>query len=1093
MGHGVSSRISGESWRQRSCSRLGEKALHLPAEASMVFAMSKSLCFCVGYLVAGPGLVPVAKAEEGVLISEFMAQNVSGLQDDHGEASDWIEIYNSGEREQSLAGWFLTDSEDDLTKWKFPEVSLAPQTRLVVFASGRDQRDVPEPQEIRERNRRRLRDVGLPEQFLDRVPADQLERFLQQMERQRGRGNGGLAEGEPLPSLHAGFKLSAEGEYLALVKADGKTVIHAFDPKYPEQHEDVSYGWVEAETGQEKKIDYLLEATPGWDNAEALRGLVEPVAFSHPAGLVEEALALELRTSPADAEIRYTLDGAVPGSDAGEVYREPLTITGTTVVRAAAFKRGHRASTVETRSYLFLDDVLTQSPSGQAPPGWPASVVNDQWLDYGMDPDIVGDGYSPAEMKAALLELPALSLVAPLPSLFDRREGIYVNARQRGREWEREASLELLPLSREEPGFQVNGGLRIRGGFSRQGSNPKHGVRMIFRKEYGDGKLRYPLFGDEGAEVFDKIDLRSSMNYSWAMGGGLANTLLRDVFSRDTQRDMAQPYTRSRFYHLYLNGHYWGIYMTQERAEASYGETYFGGDKEDYDTIKTFGEVVDGTGDARGRLYREALAGFASDARYFRVQGMNPDGRWNPEFERLVDVDNLIDYMLITFYTGDKDGPGGTFGTGNNYYSLYNRENPDGFKYFEHDSEHSLGLGVDDITGSFVDDGRGDLIGRYGERQFNAHWLHTRLVESPHYLARFTERVEKHFFNGGALTEEACLARLEAREKEIERAILAHAARWGDAQRESPMTPADWRAGVEDIKEFMVNREDVVLRQLHRRGWYQGIPSPVFNRAAGVVSAGTPLHVSESLGEVYVTRDGTDPRGEDGAPVAGSVRMRLPCVERVPLLASPSLVRVTVPRDGSLGLEWTRPEFDDGAWLLGRTGVGYEAKFGYEPLIGVDLLREMHGQATTAYLRCAFSPKTTGPAFDELRMRMRYDDGFVAYLNGKRALSVNAPENPRWNSEATKDHADDVAVDFVEFPLDAGWELLDGGGTNVLAVHGMDGPASSDFLITPELHGIRYGGAGPLVLGEPGEVLLGVRSLHQGKWSPLTEWRFEVK
>ena len=186
--------------------------------------------------------------------------------------------------------------------------------------------------------------------------------------------------------------------------------------------------------------------------------------------------------------------------------------------------------------------------------------------------------------------------------------------------------------------FQVDGGLRMRGGFSRQGRNPKHGFRMVFRKEYGDGKLRYPLFGDEGADAFDKIDFRSSMNYSWAMGGGSANTLLRDVWSRDTQRDMGQPYTRSRFYHLYLNGHYWGIYMTQERAEAAFGATYLGGEKEDYDTIKTFGEVVDGNGDARGRLCDIANRGFENDADYFRVQGLNADGSRNPDFERLLDV-----------------------------------------------------------------------------------------------------------------------------------------------------------------------------------------------------------------------------------------------------------------------------------------------------------------------------------------------------------------------------------------------------------------------------------------------------------------------
>src|SRR5690606_6056161 len=106
----------------------------------------------------------------------------------------------------------------------------------------------------------------------------------------------------------------------------------------------------------------------------------------------------------------------------------------------------------------------------------------------------------------------------------------------------------------------VDAGLRIRGAFSRTPDNPKHSLRLFFRNEYGPGKLRYPLFDTEGVDEFDKVDLRTSQNYSWAYEGSEQNTMLRDVFSRDVQRDMGQPYTRSRYYHLYLNGHYWGVY-----------------------------------------------------------------------------------------------------------------------------------------------------------------------------------------------------------------------------------------------------------------------------------------------------------------------------------------------------------------------------------------------------------------------------------------------------------------------------------------------------------------------------------------------------
>ncbi len=87
-----------------------------------------------------------------------------------------------------------------------------------------------------------------------------------------------------------------------------------------------------------------------------------------------------------------------------------------------------------------------------------------------------------------------------------------------GKEWERAASLELLNPDGSE-GFQMNCGIRIRGGWSRHYDNPKHAFRFIFRTEYGEGKLKYPLFGNEGVDEFDNIDLRTSQNYSWSYYG----------------------------------------------------------------------------------------------------------------------------------------------------------------------------------------------------------------------------------------------------------------------------------------------------------------------------------------------------------------------------------------------------------------------------------------------------------------------------------------------------------------------------------------------------------------------------------------------
>lgn len=121
------------------------------------------------------------------VISELLAANDGSLQDEDGEFADWIEINNRGDQAIDLAGWYLTDDEEDLTKWQFPSHFLQAGEYLVVFASGKD------------------RDIS---------------------------GN----------QFHTNFAMSADGEYLALVQPDGQTIASEFAPEFPPQRDDVSYG-----------------------------------------------------------------------------------------------------------------------------------------------------------------------------------------------------------------------------------------------------------------------------------------------------------------------------------------------------------------------------------------------------------------------------------------------------------------------------------------------------------------------------------------------------------------------------------------------------------------------------------------------------------------------------------------------------------------------------------------------------------------------------------------------------------------------------------------------------------------------------------
>ncbi|MEM7392040.1 MAG: CotH kinase family protein, partial [Verrucomicrobiota bacterium] len=122
-----------------------------------------------------------------VKINEFLADNDSIYPDEDGDFSDWIELHNPTTTNISLHGWHLTDESFNLTKWTLPNVSIPAGGFLVIFASDKDRTN-------------------------------------------------------PSSELHTNFKLSNNGEYLALVRPDGSNIEQEFAPLFPEQEEDLSYG-----------------------------------------------------------------------------------------------------------------------------------------------------------------------------------------------------------------------------------------------------------------------------------------------------------------------------------------------------------------------------------------------------------------------------------------------------------------------------------------------------------------------------------------------------------------------------------------------------------------------------------------------------------------------------------------------------------------------------------------------------------------------------------------------------------------------------------------------------------------------------------
>jgi hypothetical protein len=670
--------------------------------------------------------------------------------------------------------------------------------------------------------------------------------------------------------LHSNFRIASAGEDLLLTRPDGKT-IDAVAPVFLPH--DISFG---RQPDGGETWHYFEVATPGAAN-NSMPVLMPPtVTFSEPRGFKSAPFHVTLHTTDPSAVIRYTLDGSEPNL-LSAVYSEPLLVAATTTLRASVVGPGMITLPPTTATYLFLDDVLQQDAT--PPPGWPANrAINNHVMEYGMRQQIVaGDN---ARLRAGMTAIPSLSLVTDLAHLFDPETGIYSHS-NRSHGWERPVSVELIdPVRGPSAEFHMDAGLRLRGAFSRSTSNPKHSFRLLFRSAYGENRLRFPLFDDEGATEFDRVDLRTAQNYSWAFENSNHNTFLRDVFSRDSQRDMGMPYTRSRYYHLYLNGQYWGLYMTQERGESSFAATYLGGDSDDWDTIKTSHpgyttQAADGNFDAFYALHDIAIHQGFTGARadnYWRIRGLNPDGTRNPEFPVYLDQDNLISYMLIAHYTGDPDSPVSIWGGfPNNLYGLFNRAAPDGFKWLRHDAEHSLGAhGGYGVTTDTTQAGTGSAFTR--RSHFNPAILHARLMQHPEYAIRFADLVQQHLYGDGALTPANARARVQSRMNEIDLAIIGESARWGRGRTRD----ATWIPAANAVLSYLEQRRDIIAGHFRRHGWLPGVEAPVFTRVNGTVriSAEAPFY--------YMT-DGTDPRLPGGGIHPEAVRVRQEGVTVEPL------------------------------------------------------------------------------------------------------------------------------------------------------------------------------------------------------------------
>jgi len=495
----------------------------------------------------------VTVAREPLFINEILVGNASTTLDtDYYNYSSWIEIYNAGNAPIDLKGYTLAywdNGEETPILWAIPAGTTIAAGGYALFWA--DEHDT---------------------------------------------------------TRHTSFKLDMRGDKLALRNPSGGVVdemTYDMRDKAKNLLPDIAYGrradggsawaWFDSPTPGASN-----DAAAGFD-APSLAG--KPV-FSLPGGFYATGQSITLSAGEPGGQIRYTLDGSIPGP-ASALYAGPIAVTRPSVVRARVYAPDKMAGPTVTQTYLV-------------------GVATD---------------------------LPVVSLATAPAHLWDDTIGIYVKGTNGipgrcseepvnwNQKWERPASIEMYEngerVVAQDVGFEIHGACsRLR---------DQKSLEIKARRTYGAKDIKYPFFQDKPIKSYKRLILRNS--------GNDEDILFRDLVQQYIVKDMMDiDYQAGRPVVVFLNGEYWGIHNLREKADEAWPEQNYGLDKDtDFDFF-TQNDAEDAALDAGSRDAWDALHTFVANndlsvpANYDYVASQ-------------VDIDEFMNYFIVELYGNNLDWP----------------------------------------------------------------------------------------------------------------------------------------------------------------------------------------------------------------------------------------------------------------------------------------------------------------------------------------------------------------------------------------------------------------------------------------------------
>ena len=800
---------------------------------------------------------------------------------------------------------------------------------------------------------------------------------------------------DELGYYHANFKLSGAGDYLALINPDLE-VVHEYASHeitedvwgYPPQREGVSYGLC---SGQQM---FLPLTTPELANlSECVSQCADPVV-SHENGTFVNSFVLELSCPTPNAEIYYTLDGGDPVQASGRgvssaKYTGPVLINGSAEVMVRAYEPNMLPSATINRSFVALSSEVASFSSNL-----PIIIV-----DTGRQ-NVSG---SLKLVKAAFIDTEA-----------DGRANIAGPVDYVGR-----------------------GGMRIRGSSSS-----------------GFAKKQFALeTWDTANEDLDVSILGFPADSDWILYGPSQYDLplISNSLAYELSNQAGRYAVRTRFCEMYLNTNdavvsasdYIGLYVFMEKISRA-------SDRVDVEKLEPWDSTeprisggyvlsIDRAGDGSFSTSRGSNFVFVypkgedlTQAQNTWIKGYFDEmeaALYGPDFTdpelgyaQYIDVNSFIDHHMLNMLPMNVDA-----------FRL------SGYMHKGREGKLELGPIWDFDRALNSTDSRDDRPDTWsgsgdGTDFLNYFWW-SRFFQDPHFWMQYIDRWFE--MRRTVFSEENLNATIDSMVEEIAEAQVRNTQRW---PQYGPRY-GGFDGEVQALKDWLRTRYTWIDSQF--------ILPPVLNQSPGQPASDliVTLDNPNKDGTIYYTLDGSDPWVRESAsePIPPTL-----------LVAESSPKQVLVPT-GPVSDAWKGGDsFDDSMWEAlrvrsGPAGVGYDLDPDYTPLIQLDLESQMYETNASCHVRIPFIVPSDFDSAHDVILQLRYDDGFIAYINGVEVARSGLAGDAHWDSHADSERDDASAMTLESFDVsEFKDQFVD--GLNILAIHGLNVSATDrDFVLLAQL------------------------------------------